>query len=83
MCTIKERRHTMTKQQIIDMLNKTDDYRALGFTPIADDGRNTLIGRKQGRGQMLLNRFENWHDEREDGERAVYTDDVSGWDSGR
>jgi hypothetical protein len=73
----------MTKQQIIDMLNKTDDYRVLGFTLIADDGRNTLIGRKQGRGQMLLNRFENWHDEREAGERAIYNDDVAGWNSGR
>ena len=73
----------MNKQQIIDTLNETDDFKAIGFEVIADDGRNQLLRRKCGRGHMLINRFENWPDEREDGETPVYSDDVAGWDSGR
>lgn len=73
----------MTKQQIIDELNKTDDYKKMGFESVADDGRNSLLRRKCGRGYILLNRFENYSDEQEPGEAAVYDDDVSGWDSGR
>ena len=71
------------KSKIIEELNKTDDYKILGFESVADDGRNSLLRKKIGRGFMLLNRFENWPDEREDGETPVYDDDVSGWDSGR
>lgn len=73
----------MTKDQIIAELNKTDDWKKLGFESVADDGRNSLLRRKCGKGYMLLNRFENYADEREDGETAVYSDDVDGWNSGR
>jgi hypothetical protein len=72
-----------TKQEIIDRLNVNDNYRELGFESVADDGRNSLLRKRAGRGYMLLNRFENWPDEQETGETAVYDDDVSGWDSGR
>jgi len=73
----------MNKQEIIAKLNETDDYKAMGFESVADDGRNALLRRKCGKGFMLINRFENWHDEREDGDKPVYSDDVEGWDSGR
>lgn len=61
-----------TKQQIIDILNETDDYKALGFTSVADDGKNSLITKPCGSGIMQLNRCET-----EDG--AFYDDDVDGW----
>jgi hypothetical protein len=73
----------MNKNTIIRELNKTDDFKSMGFEIVADDGRNSLLRRKCGRGYMLLSRFENYSDEREPGESAVYDDDVSGWDSGR
>lgn len=73
----------MTKNQIIKKLNETDDFKKLGFESIADDGRNTLLRKKIGKGYMLLNRFENYEDEREPGETPIYNDDVAGWDSGR
>ena len=73
----------MNKQQLIEKLNETDNFKNLGFEIIADDGRNQLLRRKCGRGHMLINRFENWPDEREAGETPVYSDDTEGWDSGR
>jgi hypothetical protein len=73
----------MNKNTTIQELNKTDDFKSMGFEIVADDGRNSLLRRKYGRGYILLNRFENYSDERETGETAVYDDDVSGWDSGR
>lgn len=63
----------MTKDDIIDKLNKTDDYSALGFHAVADDGKNELITRKCGRGFIQLNR---WYGE--DG-AFEYSDDVDGW----
>jgi len=72
----------MNKEETIQKLNETDDFKALGFESVADDGRNTLLRRKCGKGYMLINRFENWPDERQDDETAIYSDDVEGWDNG-
>lgn len=63
----------MTKQEMINKLNETDDYAALGFSSAADDGSNELITRKCGRGIIQLNR---WYDEEGNFE---YSDDVDGW----
>lgn len=72
-----------SKLSIIKELNKTDDFKSLGFEIVADDGRNALLRRKQGAGYMLLNRFEDYPEDREPGDTPIYDDDVSGWDSGR
>ncbi len=69
----------MTKQQMIDKLNATDDFKEFGFEAVADDGQNTLLRRKWGTGYMLLNRFEDLDTEI----YPVYSADVSGWKTNR
>lgn len=54
----------MTKDQIIAELNKTDNWKALRFERVADDGKNTLLRKKCGKGFMFLNRFENYTDKK-------------------
>jgi hypothetical protein len=73
----------MNKQHIIEKLNETDNYKNMRFESVAHDGRNTLLRRKCGKGYMLINRFENWEDERENGDKPIYSDNVDGWDNGR
>ena len=65
----------MTKQEIIKTLNETDDFKALGFEALADDGSNQLLRKKYGRGFMLLNRYEDI------ASGAFYESNIAGWDN--
>jgi hypothetical protein len=62
----------MTKSEIIDLLNKTDDYKSLGFTCAAHDGTRQLLTRPCGCGVMQIARTEV------DGD-GFYDDDIDGW----
>lgn len=58
----------LTKQQMIDHLNKTDDYKSLRFEAVSTDESNTLLRRKCGKGYIFFNRVE------ESNKPAVYNE---------
>lgn len=62
----------ITKQEIINKLNETGDYKAMGFELLSDTGQDQLLVKPWGNGVMQINRCET-----EDG--VFYDDDVEGW----
>ncbi len=70
----------MTKTSEIETLNRTDNPQSLGYSRLADDGRNSYWVRTRGAVTMRLNRYQGWPDE-DDGDLAVWSDDVDGWEN--